>query len=82
MACMRIWQHYLRKVERYAVDDPEHGKTLILVTEMDIDDLSRRDLNGREVRLPTASGAVLVYNNAPLAFRVCRANQFADQEYS
>jgi hypothetical protein len=49
---------------------------------MDIDDLSRRDLNGRQVRLPTAFGAVSVHKDAPLAFRVRRANQLADQEYS
>jgi hypothetical protein len=82
MARMKIWQHHLREVERYAVDDAEHGKTSIPVTEMDINDLSRRDLNGRQVRLPTAVGAVSVHNDAPLAFRVRRANQLADQEYS
>jgi hypothetical protein len=79
---MKIWQHHLRRVERYAVDDPESGKTPISFTEVDIDDLSRRDLNGRQVRLLTAFGAVSVYNDALLAFRVRQANQLADQEYS
>jgi hypothetical protein len=60
------------------VDDLEHGKMSIPVTKIDIDDLSRRDLNGRQVRLLTVFGAVLVYNNALLAFCICWANQLAD----
>jgi hypothetical protein len=81
MARMKIWQHHLRKVVRYAVDDPESGKTSFPVTEMDIDDLSRRDLNGRQVRLPTAFGAVSVHDNLSLAFGILWANQLADQEH-
>ncbi|KAH8724954.1 hypothetical protein GQ44DRAFT_727442 [Phaeosphaeriaceae sp. PMI808] len=50
MARKKVWQHCLGKVEQFSAKFEERGEAQVALSELEYDELSKRALNGRQIK--------------------------------